>query len=125
MCMRLGYLCKYMYMYNALTVVLSLYTVSAMREKFVSTLPKEDGGFFSIRRSNIYGDVLDLFKQEVLSYYPLMISFVDERALLTVVVSAEICSPNSGRKPTQDSLTAIHFLLQFYMPNLTCLTMLS
>lgn len=91
-----------------------------MREKFVSTLPKEDGGFFSIRHSNIYGDVL-----EVLSYYPLMISFVDERALLTVVVSAEICCPNSGRKPTQDSLTAIHFLLQFYMPNLTCLTMLS
>ena len=35
-----------------------------------------------IRRSNLYDDMISLFQSEnVLNYYPLRISFVDERAI--------------------------------------------
>ena len=40
------------------------------------------GKIFDIRRSNLYDDVISLFQSEnVLDYYPLWISFVDERAI--------------------------------------------
>ena len=56
---------------------------SDIREKFVTNLPSMNTGkLFDIRRSNLYDDVISLFQSEnILDYYPLRISFVDERAI--------------------------------------------
>ena len=53
-----------------------------MRQAFVTDLPKQDSESFDIRRSEVYDDVLQLFKEDnVLHYYPLSICFVNERAI--------------------------------------------
>lgn len=65
-----------------LIICMSFYTVSARRQGFVSKLTREEGFHcFPVHRSCLYSDVLHLFQQDVLNYYPLSVRFVNKQAV--------------------------------------------
>ena len=72
-----------------------VHTVTGRRKQFLETLPESNGHIFTVKRSNIFDDIVNLYRKEaanLLAMSPVQLEYEGERALDTGGVMRDVFS---------------------------------